>query len=210
AGSKRSLGIWKRVPPSERGGEKKREGAVPQQEPAKEDKDKLQGTWRLASAENDGLRIGEGREEIKDDRLLIEKSSITFACVAGSPFTKPESIKAVADFSLDTKQPSKVIVLRWKKSLTGKEDFTQKAIYAVEGDTLKLCLYLYDENEKNPPTDFSANAGSKRAFWTFKREPAPGKAGQDDRKPTAGKRVEPAVKQGKEEDKGTRTAWGQE
>src|SRR5262249_8493208 len=145
--------------------------------------DKLQGTWRLASAENDGLRIGEGREEIKDDRLLIEKSSLTFSFVARSPFTKPETIKAVADFSLDTKQPSKVIVLRWKKSLTGKEDFTQKAIYAVEGDTLKLCLYLYDENEKNPPTDFSANAGSKQALWTFKREPASDKK---DEKPKQG------------------------
>jgi hypothetical protein len=27
-----------------------------------------------------------------------------------------------------------------------------------------------DENKKNPPTEFSANAGSKRWLWVFKRD----------------------------------------
>ena len=138
----------------------------------KGDEDKVQGTWRLASAENDGLRIGEGRDEIKDDRLVIEKSSLTLSGVARSPLTKPEPVTAVAEFSLDTKPTPKVIVLRWKKSLTGKEDVTQKAIYAVDGDTLKLCLHLHDEKGDDPPTDFSADAGSNRVLWVFKRDPA--------------------------------------
>src|SRR5258708_5102494 len=45
-------------------------------EPMNEDKDKLQGTWRLVTAENDGVRMGEGRPEIKDTFIVFEKSSI--------------------------------------------------------------------------------------------------------------------------------------
>jgi hypothetical protein len=29
-----------------------------------------------------------------------------------------------------------------------------------------------DEDEKNPPADFSAHAGSNRWLWVFKRDPA--------------------------------------
>jgi hypothetical protein len=78
-------------------------------------------------------------------------------------------------------------------------------------------FYLYDENEKNPPTDFSANYGSKRAFWTFKREPAsdkkdekpkPGEEKKDDKSgkpPIAEERVTTPQNQEKE----GFTAWGE-
>src|SRR5262249_33422444 len=64
----------------------------------KEDQDRLQGTWRPVSVEIDGVRIGEGREEIKDDRLVIEKSSLTLSYTERSPLTEPAAKKAVADF----------------------------------------------------------------------------------------------------------------
>ncbi len=169
-------------------------GVKPAAPAPKTDKDRLQGTWRLVSTESDGLRIGEGRPELKGYRLVIEKSSLTLSCAPPPPLTKPEPITAVAEFSLDTRRTPKVIVLRWKKSLTGKKNVTQRAIYAVKGDTLELCSYLYDENKKDPPTDFSANVGSKRALWTLKREPASGKK---DEKPMQ-----------REEKKGF-TAWGE-
>jgi hypothetical protein len=95
------------------------------------------------------------------------------------------------------------------------EDFTQKAIYAVEGDTLILCLNL-DENEKNPPTDFSANAGSNRILWVFKRDSASDKkpkqgeekkGDKSDKPPIAEEWVTTPPKQ-KQEKEGF-TAWGE-
>jgi RNA polymerase sigma factor (sigma-70 family) len=183
----------------------------------KEDKDKLQGTWRPVSVEIDGVTLGEGREEIKDDRLVIEKSSLTLSYTERTPLTEPEAKKAVADFSLDTKQTPKVIVLRWKKCpYNGEEDFTHKAIYAVEGDTLKLCLSR-GEDEKNPPTAFSAKTGSSRVLSVFKREPASDKK---DEKPKQGEKKgdksdKPPAAEGvkvpkKETEKEGFTVWGKE
>ena len=44
-------------------------------------------------------------------------------------------------FTLDREQTPKVIVLTWKECpWNGKKDFVRKAIYAVDGDRLKLCL----------------------------------------------------------------------
>jgi uncharacterized protein (TIGR03067 family) len=42
---------------------------------------------------------------------------------------------------LETKQTPNVMVLTWQEGpWNGKKDFVQKAIYDVDGDTLKLCL----------------------------------------------------------------------
>jgi RNA polymerase sigma factor (sigma-70 family) len=135
--------------------------------PPKDDNDRLQGTWRLVTAENDGLRIGEGRPELTDNRLVFEKGSFTFFYTLRSELTEPEAKQAGGDFTLDTKQSPKVITLAWKER---PWNFGHKAIYALDGDTLKLCLSQGDDDKL--PTEFSANYGSKRLLWTFKREPA--------------------------------------
>ena len=164
-------------------------GAKPA-EPPKEDKDQLQGTWRLVSAETDGLMFGEGRQEVKDTRLVIEKGSFTlFGKLRHSPNVplEPEDVKYVSAFTLDTKQTPKVIVLAWKDSPWNgkfKKDFTQKGIYALDGDTLRLCLSLPYEDKQLLPTEISANYGSKRCLWTFKRDPASEKGGE--KKPQPG------------------------
>ena len=148
---------------------------------SKEDKDKLQGTWRMVTQETDGYRYGEGRPDVKDNRLVIEKSSITLSWATKftlndktGELVKAETITLAGTFTLETTQTPKVIVFTWKESpLNPKEDVPQKAIYAVDGDTLKLCL----SSGKNAPAEFSANAGSKRALWIFKRDPASKKKG---------------------------------
>jgi RNA polymerase sigma factor (sigma-70 family) len=135
--------------------------------PPTEDQDKLQGTWRLVTAENDGLRIGEGRPEIHDDRLVFGESSFTFFYTLRSERAEPEAKKVTGDFTLDTKKNPKVITLAWKER---PWNFGGKAIYALDGDTLKVCLSQGEDDKL--PTDFSAPFGSKRLLWTFKREPA--------------------------------------
>ena len=132
----------------------------------------MQGHWHLVSLEFDGLRVGEGRSELQDTRLLIEQESFTLFCTPGTVLAESGTNKAVADLTLVAGQTPKVIVLTWKECpWNGKKNFVRKAIYTVDGDTLKLCLNRKDE-EKEAPTEFSAQAGSARLLWTFQRDPA--------------------------------------
>lgn len=150
-------------------------GDVPDREQqSKIDLDKLQGSWRLVRSESDGLTLDEGRPEIKDTRLVIDKSSITMTGKAiPNPAlkTEPEDVKAVGTFTLDTTKNPKQIVITWESNpVLTKEYLTERAIYALDGDTLKLCFYFPGSDTKRlVPTEFSANAGSKRNLGTWKR-----------------------------------------
>jgi RNA polymerase sigma factor (sigma-70 family) len=133
---------------------------------AKDDLGELQGTWRAVAAVNDGSEVG-GDSPNVNHRLVIEKASLTLF-----ELTQPATAGAVADFTLDTKRRPKLIVLAWKENFPfgAEAAFTQEAIYALEGDTLKLCLSL-DRRDLKAPTAFSSDAGSRRGLWTFRREP---------------------------------------
>jgi RNA polymerase sigma factor (sigma-70 family) len=186
-GGKRIVFTFRREPPSAKETEKPQRPVSPNDvtakspikpaSPQKEDKEQLPGSWRMIGAESDGLRIGEGRPELKDNRLVIDKATFTLSLFSQtrSGGAEPEDIKSMGEFTLDAKQTPKVIALTWQECpWNDKKNFTQKAIYAVEGDTLRLCLSLADDNGA-APTEFSANAGSKRSLWTFRREPATSK-----------------------------------
>ncbi len=201
AGSKRNVGTWKRVSPSEKGGRKenaskeeterptaktaqqtgevKTKPGVRPAERVKEDKARLQGTWQLISLEWDGLTAGEGRPELKETRLRIEQDTLTLSGTPLAVLAKSGAKNAVADFTLDPGQTPRVIVLTWKECpWNGKKDFVRKAIYAVDGDRLQLCLSRED-NEKEAPREFSAKTGSGRLLWTFQRVPPPEKRGEE-------------------------------
>lgn len=151
------------------------------------DLDKLQGTWRLVTSELDGVRLGEGREEIKDTRMMIDKSSVIMTGkLIYSPNIKkePEDCKAVGTFTIDTKKNPKVMKITWttNPALT-EEYFTQRSIYALEGENLKVCSYFPGSNTKNLiPTEFSANAGSKRSVSIWKRVSSSEK-GREEKRP---------------------------
>src|SRR5205814_4331739 len=58
----------------------RRAADAPQAADAKEpqgEKDELQGVWLLSAIESDGLRLGEGRPEIKDDYAVIAGKTIS-------------------------------------------------------------------------------------------------------------------------------------
>ncbi len=164
--------------------------AKPKKKEMSLDKEKIQGMWRIITAEVDGVRYGEGREEMKEDRLVIEKSTFTFSSKERSLLTDPAPIEIVATFELENSQSPGSMVFRWKKSSNGKAvPFAQKAIYELQGDTLRICINS-GAMETEVPTDFSANKGSKRACWTFKRTHA---SNNKDARSSLGERVtEPA------------------
>jgi RNA polymerase sigma factor (sigma-70 family) len=223
---------------------------------AKDDLAKLQGTWRLVRSESDGLTLDEGRPEIKDTRLVIDKSSVTMAGkLIHDPRIKkePEDVKAVGTLTLDTKKNPKQVVFTWETNpgqgrvfippvqvamprddawqappeqpvaslrtagqgvaaglepvtnsarraedlflreipRLSKEYFTQRGIYALDGDSLKLCFYFPGSDTKLlVPTEFSANAGSKRNLGTWKRVPPSDKGGHRKDSSQEGDRLE--------------------
>jgi RNA polymerase sigma factor (sigma-70 family) len=154
-----------------------------QKAPAKEAeiKDKLQGTWQIVAYETDGLRVGEGRPELKDKCLVIERDSFTLFYTPESDVSEAPTTgikKATGTFTLDAKRTPPVILLTWNECpWNGKKDFMQKAIYALDGDSLKICLSRKDDG-KEAPSEFSAKTGSERLLWTFKRVSTPEKEGQ--------------------------------
>jgi RNA polymerase sigma factor (sigma-70 family) len=161
---------------------------VDKEKQANDDTAKLQGAWRLVTSEADGVTFDEGRPEIKDTRLVIDKSSVTMTGkLIHDPRIKkkPEDVKAVGTWTLDTVKNPKQIVLTWASNpwLTN-EYFVERGIYALDGDSLKLCFYFPGSDTKGlVPTEFSANAGSKRSLGTWKRVPPAAKGPSGDRRP---------------------------
>ena len=167
-GSDRRLWAFKRVSATEKGGAKKLD-KTPKKVEAQ-----LPGTWRMVALETDGLRIGEGRPEIKESRLVIENASFTFFFTR-SELAEPEIVRAEGTFTIDAEQTPPVIELTWKECpFKENKACTQRAIYSLEGDRLSICLDMEDDGKK-APTAFSAKAGSKRSHWIMKRDSAPKK-----------------------------------
>jgi uncharacterized protein (TIGR03067 family) len=134
-----------------------------------EQSDKLQGAWQLAYLKSDGLTVGEGRPELKDTRLLITQNSFRLFGTPEAMLSESAARDAVADFTFDSTHTPTAIVLTWKECpWNGKKDFVRKAIFAVDNDSLKLCLSRKDD-DKEAPSDFSARAGSERLLWVFRR-----------------------------------------
>jgi RNA polymerase sigma factor (sigma-70 family) len=159
--------------------------AVDKEKQSNDDMAKLQGAWRLVSSEADGVTLNAGRPEIGDTRLVIDKSSVTMTGkLIHDPRIKkePEDAKWVGTFTLDAKKNPKQIVFTWETNPgLGKEFLTQRGIYALAGDSLQLCFYFPGSDTKLlVPTEFSANAASKRSLGTWKRVPAAAKGPRGD------------------------------
>ena len=121
---------------------------------AKADQDAMQGKWVIASFTRDGQQQPKDTYQnlellIKGDKYIVtqdgEAASRTFKL---DPLKNPKAMDVTYDAG-----PNK-----------GK---TNRAIYAIEGDTLKICRQVHPELER--PKEFSADAGSARALITWKR-----------------------------------------
>jgi uncharacterized protein (TIGR03067 family) len=126
----------------------------PKDDAADKDLKKLEGSWVLASGEDNGKKVSE--EALKNARLTIEGDRHTVQMGKTSyrgthkldPAMKPKTIDIT-----DTEGPFK-----------GK---TVLGIYEVDGDEFKLC---YAPPGEDRPKDFSAKAGTGFRFHVWKRE----------------------------------------
>jgi RNA polymerase sigma factor (sigma-70 family) len=124
----------------------------------KPDKEAILGTWKVVTQEQQG----ESKEGDPEGHRLI---------FSGDEFTIKEGEQAIykGKFKIDASKKPKAIDMEITES--AKEDHNGKTglgIYALEGDTLKWCVNEPGETER--PKEFSAPAGTKRMFVTFKRE----------------------------------------
>jgi uncharacterized protein (TIGR03067 family) len=110
----------------------------------KKDKEKLQGTWNVTAFEGGGkmkeVKAGEMALTFSGDKVLIKVG----------PKAKDEE----ATFRLDlTQNPRGIDLMRAveaKEKAAGKE--TEKGIYQLKGDTLKLGFSARGARGKRPPS----------------------------------------------------------
>src|SRR5262249_24163171 len=125
---------------------------------AKLDLDKLQGTWRVVDAEEQGNNIDE--EDLKE----------TFA-VKGRTMTDRQDgkVQVTMKITLDpTKSPPALILEFTDGKAKGYKNY---AIYKLDGDTLKLRMNdKFEGNSENErPTDFSTDKGKEAVLFILKR-----------------------------------------
>jgi uncharacterized protein (TIGR03067 family) len=118
----------------------------------KKELNKLQGTWQMVSHEVDG----------KPDTAL--KGAMRF--VEGDKFTikKDDKVMRAATMKLDpTKKPKWIDITFTDGPEKGK---TRLGIYALEGDTQKIC---YGDLDKERPTEFVSKPGTGHRLVVFKK-----------------------------------------
>ncbi len=125
--------------------------AVEQPNPAL-DLERLQGIWQVVAIESNGRTLL--KEEFPITKLKIQGDTILHE----SPVHHQE-----VTFQIQPEQNPKTIDMQG----TGYHTETYKAIYSLEGDTLRICRP--DDDER--PTEFTSRPGSKILLYTAKRIP---------------------------------------
>jgi uncharacterized protein (TIGR03067 family) len=123
--------------------------------------DKLEGAWKLESAEFDGAEAGNVADLFSSARLVIKGGKMAVQSadkkdrITASYTAEPKAKPAVIDF----------------KNVDGDGVSAEavEGIYEVDGDTLKLCVY-YNGDDKQRPSEFKTSEGSHRYLLIFKRD----------------------------------------
>ena len=124
------------------------EGAV------KKEVARLQGTWAPVSSNTEGREAA--KEELQILRLTVKGDRWLLSLRGGKPFVEPK-------FRVDpTTKPKSLDVVSVKQE--GK--ILLRAIYELEGDTLKLCFAV---GEAERPKEFKNQAGSRSGITIYKR-----------------------------------------
>jgi RNA polymerase sigma-70 factor (ECF subfamily) len=119
--------------------------AAPEEDKAKADLEKLQGTWALVSMERGGQKAPE--DEVKGLTLVVKGDKLTVTDGKG----KTEE----AVLELDPTKDPKEIDLKVNEDGAPK---VHKGIYKLEGDTLTLCLSHPPEER---PSTFATKEGAR-------------------------------------------------
>jgi uncharacterized protein (TIGR03067 family) len=119
-----------------------------------DEKDKLLGTWTCLSATVSGKAVPE--DTVKKLSLIFTKDKYT---------TKMgDQVLFQGGYKIDAgKNPKTIDIIALEGEQKGK---TSLGIYAIDGETLKLCYSA----EKDRPKEFESKADSDVTFATWKRK----------------------------------------
>jgi uncharacterized protein (TIGR03067 family) len=130
--------------------------------PADRDKQDLQGTWLVTALETEGLRLGEGRPEIKGAKAIVEGDQLTLI---------DKDWRKTFQFDLAPARKPKEIDMKLRGA-----NGAARGIYEIAGDTFKLC---FTQDGAARPNEFTAAVGTKRWAYTFRRD-RPANGGKTD------------------------------
>jgi uncharacterized protein (TIGR03067 family) len=127
--------------------------AADKKDSAKNDKDKLQGTWSMVSGESNGDPPPD--EMIKNFRMVFNGDRMTLKF-------GPDKGQKEGTFKLDPRKKPKEILLTPSK----EGEKPMQGIYDLDGDNLKLCM----ARAGNPrPKEFAAKKGSTDILMVLRR-----------------------------------------
>ena len=131
---------------------------VAQGDDAKEDLEKLHGTWEIVELIADGHTVP--ADKLKGSQVVFKGDEMTL--------TQGDAVNDARKFrvKLDPRQKPKAIDMT---ALNSKyKGSVGAAIYQLEGDTLKLCS-PDDPRSKERPTEFKSPKGAQLILLTLKR-----------------------------------------
>jgi uncharacterized protein (TIGR03067 family) len=129
-------------------------GEPPNQDAVKKDVEGIQGTWKMVALEADGKQAP--AEVVAGMKLTFKGDTLTFT--PGEPgFTNYR-------YQLDpTTKPASFDMTHADGSKKGETD---KGVYSLEGDRLKICF----GSANNRPKEFTTTGGSGAGMYTLERE----------------------------------------
>jgi uncharacterized protein (TIGR03067 family) len=151
--------------------------------PGKPDRDSILGTWEGVTAEIDGQPVPqEFIDTIRPtltftpDKVVARPNPLMpgqFLQAAAAKGILPKEAAAILEkgvegvYHLDpTKSPKTIDLVT-----VGGVRRTGLGLYALDGDTLKLCLSLDPDRIADRPTEFTSRGGTLRGVFTLKRQP---------------------------------------
>lgn len=120
----------------------------------KQDRDRLQGVWTMAALEVDG-------------KLVPENKLGTVLTIKGNKYiTRVKDREFVTTFTVDPSKRPPAIDMTFIEG--DNKDKVLKGIYALDGDTLKICRGLRAEMDR--PTQFGTWPNTGLFMVTWKRK----------------------------------------
>src|SRR5262249_29088311 len=129
---------------------------------AKDDRDTLQGTWRVVGVEEQGNKIAEKDVKEAKETFVIKGRTMTYC--------RASKVLVTMKFNLDPAETPPEITLAFTDG--NEKGNKNHAIYKLDGDTLKLRMNdkfggnSWDER----PEDFSTDKGKEAVLFILKRE----------------------------------------
>jgi uncharacterized protein (TIGR03067 family) len=132
--------------------------AFAQDDAAKKELKKFQGTWQVVSALDSGKPVPD--EVVHNLKIVIKEDRLTLKGVEDL-ILKFGKIKLVVDPSTMPK------ILDFKIEAGSEKDSTFEGIYEFKDKRLKICASTVSGNR---PSEFESKAGSNRVLFVLKRE----------------------------------------